>query len=266
VRQILPRRYNLRASALEVFLKNYTNFFFNFYVPSDVAQQLEETETAAAAAAGGGGVSAAKKARKKARSPDGVSGKERRNAVLKELCRLVGLPYELNDGKRLQYSGLTRKWQRHEITNFEYLMHLNTIAGRSYNDLTQYPVFPWILSDYTSDELDMNDPSVYRDLSRPVGALNEDRLDIFLERFESFDDDTIPPFHYGSHYSSAGIVLFYLLRLEPFTSLNLELQGGHFDLPDRLFDSIASAWDLSLNNISDVKELTPEFFYMPGTV
>ena len=22
-------------------------------------------------------------------------------------------------------------------------MHLNTLAGRSYNDLMQYPVFPW---------------------------------------------------------------------------------------------------------------------------
>lgn len=27
-----------------------------------------------------------------------------------------------------------------EISNFEYLMQLNTIAGRTYNDLSQYPV------------------------------------------------------------------------------------------------------------------------------
>lgn len=25
-------------------------------------------------------------------------------------------------------------------------MHLNTISGRTYNDVTQYPVFPWILT------------------------------------------------------------------------------------------------------------------------
>ena len=55
-------------------------------------------------------------------------------------------------------------------------MRLNTFAGRTYNDLTQYPVFPWILSDYTSKTIDLNNPSVYRDLSKPVGALNEDRL------------------------------------------------------------------------------------------
>ena len=31
-------------------------------------------------------------------------------------------------------------------------------------------------------------------------------------------------FYYGSHYSSMGIVLFYLLRLEPFTSFHRQLQ------------------------------------------
>lgn len=30
-------------------------------------------------------------------------------------------------------------------------MHLNTLAGRTYNDLMQYPVFPWIIADYESE-------------------------------------------------------------------------------------------------------------------
>ena len=72
-------------------------------------------------------------------------------------------------------SVLTSKWERREITNFQYLMNLNTLAGRTHNDLTQYPVFPWILSDYSSDELDLNDPSVFRDLSKPMGAQNATR-------------------------------------------------------------------------------------------
>lgn len=33
-----------------------------------------------------------------------------------------------------------QKWIYREISNFEYLMQLNTIAGRTYNDLSQYPV------------------------------------------------------------------------------------------------------------------------------
>lgn len=41
-------------------------------------------------------------------------------------------------------------------------------------------------------------------------------------------DPDIPPFHYGSHYSSAAIVLYYLIRLEPFTRLNRNLQVYNF--------------------------------------
>lgn len=32
-------------------------------------------------------------------------------------------------------------------------MFLNTLSGRTYNDLTNYPVFPWILADYTSEKV-----------------------------------------------------------------------------------------------------------------
>ncbi|KAL2652898.1 hypothetical protein R1flu_021026 [Riccia fluitans] len=154
-------------------------------------------------------------------------------------------------------------WRRREISNFDYLMTLNTLAGRSYNDLTQYPVFPWIIADYTSQKLDLANPATFRNLAKPVGALNEKRFQMFEERFRSFSDPDIPSFYYGSHYSSMGIVLFYLLRLEPFSALHRQLQGGKFDHADRLFHSIAGAYANCLTNTSDVKELVPEFFYMP---
>jgi Beige/BEACH domain len=32
------------------------------------------------------------------------------------------------------------KWEEGGVSNFEYLMFLNTMAGRTFNDLTQYPV------------------------------------------------------------------------------------------------------------------------------
>lgn len=84
-------------------------------------------------------------------------------------------------------------------------------------------------------------------------------------RYESWDDPEVPKFHYGSHYSSAGIVLFYLLRLPPFSAENQKLQGGQFDHADRLFNSVRDTWlsAAGKGNTSDVKELIPEFFYMP---
>ncbi|OEL16684.1 BEACH domain-containing protein C2, partial [Dichanthelium oligosanthes] len=66
----------------------------------------------------------------------------------------------------LKRTQLMERWANWEISNFEYLMELNTLAGRSYNDITQYPVFPWIVADYKSRVLNLDDPSTYRDLSK----------------------------------------------------------------------------------------------------
>lgn len=49
----------------------------------------------------------------------------------------------------------THSWNQGEITNFEYLMELNKLSGRTFNDLMQYPVFPFILADYQDNNLDL---------------------------------------------------------------------------------------------------------------
>lgn len=161
----------------------------------------------------------------------------------------------------------TKKWMKGEMSNFHYLMLINTMAGRTFNDLTQYPVFPWVLADYTSEELDLDDPRSFRDLSKPMGCQMASREAEFRDRYKSFaemGDHNSPPFHYGTHYSSAMIVTSYLIRLQPFVQSYLLLQGGSFDHPDRLFYSIEKAWmSASRDNMTDVRELTPEFFYLP---
>ncbi|GFS12293.1 WD repeat and FYVE domain-containing protein 3 [Elysia marginata] len=161
---------------------------------------------------------------------------------------------------------VTQRWEKGEISNFQYLMHLNTLAGRSYNDLMQYPVFPWIIANYDSEDLDLTKTANFRDLSRPMGAQTPDRLQQFQKRYNEWDDPQgeTPPYHYGTHYSSAMIVASYLVRMEPFTQHFLKLQGGHFDLADRMFHSIKENWlSASKNNMADVKELIPEFYYLP---
>ncbi|KAG1145700.1 hypothetical protein G6F37_002464 [Rhizopus arrhizus] len=70
---------------------------------------------------------------------------------------------------------LVQKWGRGEISNFQYLMHLNALSGRSYNDVTQYPVLPWILADYTSEELNLTNPKTFRDLTKPMGEQTKER-------------------------------------------------------------------------------------------
>uniref|UniRef100_A0A146M1B0 Neurobeachin n=1 Tax=Lygus hesperus TaxID=30085 RepID=A0A146M1B0_LYGHE len=231
VRAIFSRRYLLQNVAIEIFLASRTSIMFAF--------------------------------------PDQSTVKR----VIKALPRVgVGIKYGIPQTRRasmmsprqlMRNSNMTQKWQRREISNFEYLMFLNTIAGRTYNDLNQYPVFPWVLTNYEAKDLDLSLPANYRDLSKPIGALNPSRKAYFEERYNSWEHDSIPPFHYGTHYSTAAFVLNWMIRVEPFTSMFLALQGGKFDHPNRLFSSISLSWKNCQRDTSDVKELIPELFFLP---
>ncbi|KAJ6446995.1 Beige/BEACH domain-containingprotein [Purpureocillium lavendulum] len=162
------------------------------------------------------------------------------------------------------FSPILKRWQRGEVSNFHYLMMVNTMAGRTFNDLTQYPVFPWILADYTSDDLDLEDPATFRDLSKPMGAQTQGRVPGFVETYSALREIGQTPFHYGTHYSSAMIVSSYLIRLPPFVQSYLLVQGESFDHADRLFQSVGDAWlSASSRNKTDVRELIPEFFCLP---
>jgi hypothetical protein len=145
LREVQLRRYNLRRSALEFFLLNEANFFINF-------------------------------------------NKSIRNKIYSKIVSMKLPNLQVNTAVRtpadlLKLSDFTQKWQNHEMSNFEYLMKLNTIAGRTYNDLSQYHVFPWILKDYLSETIDLNNPDIYRDLSKPVGILNKKFEDYVRQKY-----------------------------------------------------------------------------------
>uniref|UniRef100_A0A8C1EPF4 Neurobeachin n=1 Tax=Cyprinus carpio carpio TaxID=630221 RepID=A0A8C1EPF4_CYPCA len=231
IRAVFSRRYLLQNTALEVFMANRTAVMFNF--------------------------------------PDAATVKK----VVHCLPRVgVGTNFGLPQTRRISLaspkqlykaSNVTQRWQRREISNFEYLMFLNTISGRTFNDLNQYPVFPWVITNYDCEDLDLTLPSNFRDLSKPIGALNPKRAAFFSERFESWEDEQVPKFHYGTHYSTSSFTQMWLLRIEPFTTFFLNFQGGKFDHADRTFSSVSRAWRNCQRDTSDVKELIPEFYYLP---
>ncbi len=122
-------------------------------------------------------------------------------------------------------------WQSKNITNLDYLLLLNSVAGRSFQDLSRYPVVPWVIQDYESQKLDLNNPATFRDLTKPIGALNPGRLEYFRQRYASMHDAVDFPFFYGTHYSAAGYVLYYLVRSMP--EHMLCLQNGKADTMDQ---------------------------------
>lgn len=96
---------------------------------------------------------------------------------------------ENHEGSRLfklMAKSFSKRWQNGEISNFQYLMHLNTLAGRGYSDLTQYPVFPWVLADYESDILDLTNPKTFRKLDKPMGCHTPEGEDEFKKRLVVF--------------------------------------------------------------------------------
>ena len=56
-----------------------------------------------------------------------------------------------------------------------------------------------------------------------MGAVNPSRLSQFEERFESFVDDNLPPFYYGTHYSTMAFVLHWLVRVVGHSITNFNL-------------------------------------------
>ncbi|XP_039224532.1 WD repeat- and FYVE domain-containing protein 4-like isoform X2 [Crotalus tigris] len=228
IREIRPMRFLLQEVALEIFLNNGYSMFLVFH-NSD------------------------------------------RKKVLTRFCSMKSKgTTDESTHKRKQSGGkksMLLKWQRREISNFEYLMHLNSLAGRTHSDLMQYPVFPWVLADYHSQALDLANPNTFRDLSKPMGAQTEERKEKFIQRFkevEKTEGNLSAQSHYCTHYSSAMIVASYLVRLEPFTETFRSLQGGDLDVADRMFHSVRNTWEsASRDNMTDVRELIPEFFYLP---
>jgi len=44
---------------------------------------------------------------------------------------------------------ITDKWTKGVISNFDYLVFLNHLSSRSCLNLSQYPVFPWVIANYS---------------------------------------------------------------------------------------------------------------------
>ncbi|TSK49672.1 Neurobeachin [Bagarius yarrelli] len=300
IRAVFNRRYLLQNTALEIFMANRTSVLFNF--------------------------------------PDQPTVKK----VVYSLPRVgvgtsYGLPQASNQSSAEAQRSHVHRDKRRSLG-----------FGRTYNDLNQYPVFPWVLTNYESEELDLTLPGNFRDLSKqchaerlaaslynspsrkqlpvsnlknslgacvtssfvplkhpateaysnflsyhthnthlqgcrehqqliligfedsggffhanePIGALNPKRAVFFAERYEAWDDEA-PPCHYSTHYSSAASTLHWLVRIEPFTTFFLSSNGNRFHHPNRTFSGILRSWRNCQRDTSDVKELIPEFYYLP---
>lgn len=140
-------------------------------------------------------------------------------------------------------------WNSNVINNYEYLLLLNAFGGRSFFDLSQYPVAPWI----ASPELES------RNLSKPMGQLNEARAKHYDQTYEL----SSPQYYYGFHYSLPGSVFWMLMRLPPYSFFQWDLNHG-WDASQRLFYSANDTYkSAAALNPSDLKELIFQYYVIP---
>ena len=292
-------------------------------------------------------------------------------------------------------NNISKDWSNRSISTFKFLMKLNILSGRSFYDITQYPVFPWLYtpfkidsnedeqtvfvynnSNYNKVEIKDNDykssdnnlkhildlkqkninnklntkediiieerssfksdyssvaninkhSKVYsknnyiniyeeefnkdillsikkrinryklcnyyklkyyrRDLSKPIGALGcNKRINNFTNNYENsleekedyiksstnirssqinqFNYEINGLYYYNTHYSTPIYTCLYLNRIFPFTYLSIALQGSRFDDPNRQNISMISNFNNCMTQSTDVRELVPEYFYLP---
>ena len=110
--------------------------------------------------------------------------------------------------KSFKVKKLMEEWQNNNISTLQYIMWLNIFAGRSFNDVTQYPVVPWLITNYEKDELSQED---FRNLSIPVGMMEvsekaEARKETFIEFYDTLKTDfkeANPDFNYNEYLKKA---------------------------------------------------------------
>ena len=325
IKYIFRRKYYYKNSGLEIYTNTNKSFYFNFKFETDRESAILDITL---------------KLKDSLQIIDDL--KEQKEAFFNNIVGYQNISSNLKKNKKsqkkLRLSKIVSKWKEWKITNFEFLMWLNIFGNRSYNDISQYPVFPWILSNYedplkveqkikivktniahflridsshtpsfstvdSSPNINNNKDNKdnkevyqeiidykYRDLSLPMGMLELNpegvkRKELFMETYltlkneseemekmnkdnneEETNDENpnqLKPYIFGSNYSNPFYICNYLMRIFPFTHISIELQGHEFDKPDRLFISVVNTFYMSTTQKTDVRELVPEFFFLP---
>jgi hypothetical protein len=218
IKEVINRRFLHMWQGVEIFLKSGRSYYFNLFRVSKNDQFFQ---------------------------------------ALSELTKGSGVLLIQNCKKYFKSEEYTKKWLEGLLTNFEYLSILNKFSSRSFHDMNQYPVFPWLITNYNN----LTGILCYRALQYPVSVQHESKRLAAVKKYEDEKEEKFKV-HFRCHYSTSAFISYYLIRLSPFTQNQIKLQTMKFDNPNRMFFSIKETWEI-LEKYSDNRELTPEFFSQP---
>ena len=258
IQRIIKRRSFLMYQSFEVYCENGKSYFFNLY-------RKEYCETAFK-----------------------ILGAIRDNLDDKDKFEFI------NENTSEEIKEVNYEVKKGIINNFVYLLKLNYLSARTYNDLNQYPVFPWLFFDIknidailTSEKNNIDKIETTVELSVSIGSeqdienlenektenikmSNEEltkklKLRNFIypismqtqDKRENFINNNYIP--HGTHYSTASYIYYYLIRNNPFNESMIQLQNLNKENPNRLFTSLEDSLTILYESIEN-REPCPQFF------
>ena len=219
IEEILERRFLLVWQAIEIYLKNGKSYFFNFLSEEESKSIIDIFKV---------------------------------NAITKDKIHE-------RDFFKIYQKNLLSEWKEERLSTYEYLLFLNKYGSRTFNEVNQYPIFPWIIINY--EPYDCNQIQIkYRNFRYPMAAQSEDNRNTALGRFLDDEENKVKfPVHYGTHYSTSSYIYFYLMREEPFTTLLVKLQGYKQENSNRMFQGVLETLTM-LGAGSDNRECIPDLY------
>ena len=166
IKYILPRNYFYQETAIEIYTFSNKSYFLNFKTKKEMQKFRDDILNHDTFVS--------------------IIGRDFKNE------KIVGYKKSKNPKTKLfKVIEIMNDWKNNKISTLKYLMYINIFSGRSFNDLTQYPVLPWIITNYNKEELTKDD---IRDLSIPVGMIAVSdkaikRKEIFLEFYDTLKNE-----------------------------------------------------------------------------
>ena len=153
---IFIRKYCFRNNSLEIFLSNHRSYYFKFFDTKVRDEFLSEL------------ISILNKNSPKNKLYKSIKGLDENNKSI-----IIGYYKDEENNKEFSsLSNINNLWKNNKISTLEYLMWINIYANRSFRDISQYPVFPWLLINHeykTYDDLLKN--IELRNFNCPVGLI-----------------------------------------------------------------------------------------------
>ena len=242
IRLILKRIYYYRKSAFEIFTKT-KSYYFNFHSENDLNDFMNIIKIYFENSYFH--ITINNKLNGYFRLNNNFVNKSNNNEFSRFICKLA--------------------FESSKICIFDLILLINLISNRSFIDLTQYPVFPLLYFYNKSNIIKV------RDLTQHIGFQefsdeSKKRKNLFINSFKGLVEEkesNLEINYFNTHYSNIIYTSNYMVRLFPYSFCAIELQGDGFDDPNRLFNSIISSFYNISTQKSDLRELIPEFFYLP---